>query len=113
MHPTGCIDVYSEGTAIDEGDARVHQRQQRRRELCRPVDRGGELLGGLQDRRAVRIDLGDVEEAAEGLALLGEDLLQDGIAAVVFDLSHTCLLYTSDAADERSSVDLGGRRIIK
>ena len=28
-------------------------------------------------------------------------------------LSMTCLLYTSDAADERSSVDLGGRRRIK
>ena len=28
-------------------------------------------------------------------------------------LYGTCLLYTSDAADERSSVDLGGRRIIK
>ena len=27
--------------------------------------------------------------------------------------SQDCLLYTSDAADERSSVDLGGRRIIK
>ena len=27
--------------------------------------------------------------------------------------SAPCLLYTSDAADERSSVDLGGRRIIK
>ena len=27
--------------------------------------------------------------------------------------SASCLLYTSDAADERSSVDLGGRRIIK
>ena len=27
--------------------------------------------------------------------------------------SKFCLLYTSDAADERSSVDLGGRRIIK
>ena len=26
--------------------------------------------------------------------------------------AETCLLYTSDAADERSSVDLGGRRII-
>ena len=26
---------------------------------------------------------------------------------------QSCLLYTSDAADERSSVDLGGRRIIK
>ena len=28
-------------------------------------------------------------------------------------INYTCLLYTSDAADERSSVDLGGRRIIK
>ena len=28
-------------------------------------------------------------------------------------LSLGCLLYTSDAADERSSVDLGGRRTIK
>ena len=27
--------------------------------------------------------------------------------------NESCLLYTSDAADERSSVDLGGRRIIK
>mgnify|MGYP003381699529 CR=1 FL=1 len=27
--------------------------------------------------------------------------------------AYCCLLYTSDAADERSSVDLGGRRIIK
>ena len=29
------------------------------------------------------------------------------------DHLKACLLYTSDAADERSSVDLGGRRIIK
>ena len=29
------------------------------------------------------------------------------------DKTMGCLLYTSDAADERSSVDLGGRRIIK
>ena len=27
--------------------------------------------------------------------------------------AFACLLYTSDAADERSSVDLGGRRILK
>ena len=33
--------------------------------------------------------------------------------AVPLLLCKTCLLYTSDAADERSSVDLGGRRIIK
>eukprot|EP00658_Telonema_sp_P-2_P004773 TRINITY_DN1177_c0_g1_i5.p1 TRINITY_DN1177_c0_g1~~TRINITY_DN1177_c0_g1_i5.p1 ORF type:complete len:127 (+),score=49.39 TRINITY_DN1177_c0_g1_i5:119-499(+) len=30
-----------------------------------------------------------------------------------FVWSNTCLLYTSDAADEEDSVDLGGRRIIK
>ena len=29
------------------------------------------------------------------------------------DLELLCLLYTSDAADERSSVDLGGRRLLK
>ena len=32
---------------------------------------------------------------------------------VLGELMYNCLLYTSDAADERSSVDLGGRRIIK
>ena len=36
-----------------------------------------------------------------------------GVAIATLDGSATCLLYTSDAADERSSVDLGGRRIIK
>ena len=35
------------------------------------------------------------------------------LADAKLSLPWTCLLYTSDAADERSSVDLGGRRIIK
>ena len=35
------------------------------------------------------------------------------VLAFVEAVHRTCLLYTSDAADERSSVDLGGRRIIK
>ena len=35
------------------------------------------------------------------------------IGAIHRDRRPGCLLYTSDAADERSSVDLGGRRIIK
>ena len=41
------------------------------------------------------------------------------VSTTVDELFHAmrhnpgCLLYTSDAADERSSVDLGGRRIIK
>ena len=30
-----------------------------------------------------------------------------------FLMNIFCLLYTSDAADEEDSVDLGGRRIIK
>ena len=34
-------------------------------------------------------------------------------SAALAGQSWACLLYTSDAADERSSVDLGGRRIIK
>ena len=42
----------------------------------------------------------------ELVALVGIDPNSDGLA-------RACLLYTSDAADERSSVDLGGRRIIK
>ena len=33
-----------------------------------------------------------------------------GLAALQF---HLCLLYTSDAADERSRGDLGGRRLLK
>ena len=35
------------------------------------------------------------------------------LKTVVHSQRLRCLLYTSDAADERSSVDLGGRRIIK
>src|SRR5678816_3399026 len=37
------------------------------------------------------------------------------VSSPILEWPHlkTCLLYTSDAADERSSVDLGGRRIIK
>ena len=30
-----------------------------------------------------------------------------------FQRDNSCLLYTSDAADEEDSVDLGGRRLIK
>ena len=42
--------------------------------------------------------------------MLSIDFMQRALLAA---LLVGCLLYTSDAADERSSVDLGGRRIIK
>src|SRR5678816_2060807 len=41
-----------------------------------------------------------------GVALAGVTITRTGGQTTI-----TCLLYTSDAADERSSVDLGGRRI--
>src|SRR5678816_1030851 len=41
-----------------------------------------------------------------------EEIYQ-AILTCMNDDFYFCLLYTSDAADERSSVDLGGRRIIK
>ena len=47
------------------------------------------------------------------LILLGQLFLQLALPRDLLDPLFLCLLYTSDAADERSSVDLGGRRIIK
>ena len=42
--------------------------------------------------------------------VVSEELKTGGSRAIN---SKICLLYTSDAADEEDSVDLGGRRIIK
>ena len=50
--------------------------------------------------------------SAWGNGPLGMMSALENIVLVVL-LLMACLLYTSDAADERSSVDLGGRRIIK
>ena len=61
----------------------------------------------IRDRRVLETDLRDVEALLEGHLL---NIPNTVLAEVP---SGGCLLYTSDAADERSSVDLGGRRIIK
>src|SRR5450756_600195 len=37
----------------------------------------------------------------------------DALQKVLLGMARTCLLYTSDAADDLLCVDLGGRRIIK
>ena len=51
-----------------------------------------------------------VRRLNEVLTLPFDDVQCDYIVVIQ---SCICLLYTSDAADERSSVDLGGRRILK
>ena len=58
------------------------------------------------------------ERTAEQIKqLLSEIFLREvsdpRLAGVTITDVEICLLYTSDAADERSSVDLGGRRIIQ
>ena len=61
-------------------------------------------------KRQMLFDL-ETENLAEGFPVrVGAPVY--GISPTVTDMND-CLLYTSDAADERSSVDLGGRRIIK
>ena len=62
--------------------------------------------------QAIQADLDNVR-AAWFWALNHESLplLQQSLKSL--RTFYNCLLYTSDAADERSSVDLGGRRIFK
>src|SRR5674536_308255 len=62
--------------------------------------------GGMRRRGALLIPLGVITHAEE--ASHGHRRAHPGHLR-----PHTCLLYTSDAADEEDSVDLGGRRIIK
>ena len=48
----------------------------------------------------------EAEQAVLGSVFLDAETIIDA-------MEYICLLYTSDAADEEDSVDLGGRRIIK
>ena len=62
----------------------------------------------IRDSLIIKGDVdGSIEAMADSLQKLSIERIQVNI------LHQACLLYTSDAADERSSVDLGGRRIIK
>src|SRR5678810_1214770 len=56
-----------------------------------------------------------VKNATQGCLAIPEDAVTGYyyLRAYTKYMRNACLLYTSDAADERSSVDLGGRRIIK
>src|SRR5678815_170844 len=61
---------------------------------------------------AFRTDLkGDISD--KGVAWIFDERQSPDVCTPAYYNGKVCLLYTSDAADERSSVDLGGRRIIK
>ena len=66
-------------------------------------------LGDVYKRQAMRVAGGAGFSKHLGI----ERFARDARAGFVIAPTSDCLLYTSDAADERSSVDLGGRRIIK
>ena len=66
-------------------------------------------LGDVYKRQALELAMIDVEHLeTQSIGLLQNLTTEFPTTKYLF-----CLLYTSDAADERSSVDLGGRRIIK
>ena len=72
---------------------------------CLVIDHGmGTVIGETAE-------IGDNVLLYHNVTLGGVDLIKTKRHPTLED--HVCLLYTSDAADERSSVDLGGRRIIK
>mgnify|MGYP003377652362 CR=1 FL=1 len=80
------------------------------------------LRGELEvnGRNALKVQEEDLKNAHEQLAAVQAEILEreEKIKTASkgerkFNEGKICLLYTSDAADERSSVDLGGRRIIK
>ena len=66
-------------------------------------------LGDVYKRQLLLLD--PVVRANAGVRIVAG--LHPQLERLVSALTGHCLLYTSDAADERSSVDLGGRRIIK
>ena len=68
-----------------------------------------QFVGNIRGEEA---DVGIGNERGQA-GVVAPAVLGDGEALRQCVLGWICLLYTSDAADERSSVDLGGRRIIK
>src|SRR5665213_4165828 len=72
--------------------------------------RGGKFWVELTDEAKLDVPLGDPAMGGHAGFALGLALAQPNRKVVLFD---SCLLYTSDAADDLLCVDLGGRRIIK
>ena len=72
------------------------------------------MLNELLPKNAVELpDISELEWSYNNIKVFDNMLtFWDLMDEPRYWLCKFCLLYTSDAADERSSVDLGGRRII-
>src|SRR5664280_2637290 len=97
-------------TGADRDNRRVHRigKRERTRELaCRPTppSPGHGCVGRMQLTRPFATSAAAID--ARGSTPRERHLHRNPYFASI------CLLYTSDAADEEDSVDLGGRRIIK
>src|SRR5664279_706051 len=83
------------------------------RQFYRDVEVGGPLQGAVS---LVTLQFLQYWIRAAVLLCLGIFLFGYGsyrvVRALLGPFTESCLLYTSDAADEEDSVDLGGRRII-
>eukprot|EP00658_Telonema_sp_P-2_P003838 TRINITY_DN11436_c0_g1_i1.p1 TRINITY_DN11436_c0_g1~~TRINITY_DN11436_c0_g1_i1.p1 ORF type:complete len:338 (-),score=80.08 TRINITY_DN11436_c0_g1_i1:66-1079(-) len=71
------------------------------------------LLGKEAGGRFISASIGFELEASKTVVASSQALSMGGVFALGQMLYGGCLLYTSDAADEEDSVDLGGCRIIK
>ena len=78
------------------------------REVCAPYDDLDAVRDFVRQVDVVTFEFENVAAAVAQVAAEESVPVRPGGHVL-----HTCLLYTSDAADERSSVDLGGRRILK
>eukprot|EP00656_Telonema_subtile_P039407 TRINITY_DN44516_c0_g1_i1.p1 TRINITY_DN44516_c0_g1~~TRINITY_DN44516_c0_g1_i1.p1 ORF type:complete len:274 (-),score=93.42 TRINITY_DN44516_c0_g1_i1:19-840(-) len=89
-----------------------------RMEISRAEGATAEAIAQLQEMQSGGEGIEGRREAQGALHREREQLLREAEAqaqriCTLEQHSSTCLLYTSDAADEEDSVDLGGRRILK
>ena len=77
--------------------------------ICHTTDKDGFTV--WKDKRCARFSAGFIVRRIMLQAKVERKTVQFMIAKAPIEVG--CLLYTSDAADEEDSVDLGGRRILK
>src|SRR5664279_1238850 len=101
--------------AVAEGRGKAQADALRRAKtdtIARRLANRDNLTGPEEPVPAPQLRQGDRVVCEAGDVIPGDGDVIEGIASVD-ESAITCLLYTSDAADEEDSVDLGGRRIIK